>query len=30
MTGEKAATATTAFGWSAALFVDLAVQLSVE
>ncbi len=30
MTGEKAATATTAFGWSAALFIDLAVQLSVE
>lgn len=27
-TGEKAATATTAFGWSAALFVDLAVRLS--
>lgn len=28
LTGEKAATATTAFGWSAALFVDLAVRLS--
>ncbi|MCD2442881.1 hypothetical protein LQ757_11415 [Agromyces sp. SYSU K20354] len=28
ITGEKAATATTAFGWSAALFVDLAVGLS--
>jgi glycogen debranching enzyme len=28
LTGEKAPTATTAFGWSAALFVDLAVQLS--
>ncbi|MDE0545375.1 amylo-alpha-1,6-glucosidase [Microbacterium sp. C7(2022)] len=27
-TGEKARTATTAFGWSAALFVDLAVRLS--
>lgn len=27
-TGQKAATATTSFGWSAALFVDLAVQLS--
>lgn len=27
-TGQKAATATTAFGWSAALFVDLAVELS--
>lgn len=27
-TGEKAATATTSFGWSAALFVDLAVRLS--
>ncbi|WEF21399.1 MULTISPECIES: amylo-alpha-1,6-glucosidase [Microbacterium] len=27
-TGQKARTATTAFGWSAALFVDLAVQLS--
>jgi len=27
-TGEKARTATTAFGWSAALFVDLAVQVS--
>ena len=29
LSGEKAATATTAFGWSAALFVDLAVGLSV-
>lgn len=28
VTGEKARTATTAFGWSAALFVDLAVGLS--
>lgn len=28
ITGEKAATATTSFGWSAALFVDLAVRLS--
>ncbi len=28
-TGEKAGTATTAFGWSAALFIDLAVRLSV-
>ena len=28
LTGEKARTATTAFGWSAALFVDLAVRLS--
>jgi glycogen debranching enzyme len=28
LTGEKAPTATTAFGWSAALFVDLAVRLS--
>lgn len=28
LTGEKAPAATTAFGWSAALFVDLAVQLS--
>ncbi|HWT32847.1 MAG TPA: hypothetical protein VN107_03725 [Microbacterium sp.] len=28
LTGDKAPTATTAFGWSAALFVDLAVQLS--
>jgi hypothetical protein len=28
LSGEKAPTATTAFGWSAALFVDLAVQLS--
>jgi glycogen debranching enzyme len=27
-TGRKAPTATTAFGWSAALFVDLAVELS--
>ena len=27
-TGEKARTATTAFGWSAALFVDLAVSVS--
>ena len=27
-TGRKARTATTAFGWSAALFIDLAVQLS--
>ena len=27
-TGQKACTATTAFGWSAALFIDLAVQLS--
>jgi glycogen debranching enzyme len=27
-TGEKARTATTAFGWSAALFIDLAVQAS--
>ncbi|GIT78602.1 hypothetical protein LLS1_02710 [Leifsonia sp. LS1] len=27
-TGQKARTATTAFGWSAALFVDLAVQVS--
>lgn len=27
-TGEKAVTATTAFGWSAALFIELAVQLS--
>jgi len=27
-TGAKAETATTAFGWSAALFVDLAVQAS--
>ena len=27
-TGRKATTATTAFGWSAALFVDLAVQVS--
>ena len=27
-TGKKARTATTAFGWSAALFVDLAVTLS--
>jgi hypothetical protein len=29
-TGRKARTATTAFGWSAALFVDLAVELSAE
>ncbi len=28
ITGEKATTATTAFGWSAALFIDLAVGLS--
>ncbi len=28
VTGERAATATTSFGWSAALFVDLAVSLS--
>lgn len=28
-TGQKAHTATTAFGWSAALFIELAVQLSV-
>lgn len=28
ITGQKAATATTSFGWSAALFVDLAVRLS--
>lgn len=28
LTGLKAETATTSFGWSAALFVDLAVQLS--
>lgn len=28
LTGQKAETATTAFGWSAALFIDLAVQLS--
>ena len=28
VTGAKAKTATTAFGWSAALFIDLAVQLS--
>ena len=27
-TGFKAERATTAFGWSAALFIDLAVQLS--
>ncbi|WP_311258384.1 MGH1-like glycoside hydrolase domain-containing protein [Microbacterium sp. WCS2018Hpa-9] len=27
-TGQKACTATTAFGWSAALFIDLAVELS--
>ena len=30
MTGEKAVTATTCFGWSAALFIDLAVQLSMH
>lgn len=30
LTGEKARTATTAFGWSAALFVDLAVRLSAR
>ncbi|MGX5696679.1 amylo-alpha-1,6-glucosidase [Agromyces soli] len=30
ITGEKAPTATTAFGWSAALFIDLAVELSVD
>ena len=29
-TGNKAKTATTAFGWSAALFIDLAVQLSTS
>ncbi|BDZ54723.1 hypothetical protein GCM10025870_17960 [Agromyces marinus] len=29
-TGERARTATTAFGWSAALFIDLAVALSAE
>ena len=28
VTGQKAKTATTAFGWSAALFIDLAVQLT--
>lgn len=28
LTGQKARTATTAFGWSAALFIDLAVGLS--
>ncbi|MFF2493320.1 amylo-alpha-1,6-glucosidase [Agromyces sp. NPDC058064] len=28
LTGEKAPTATTAFGWSAALFIDLAVEVS--
>jgi hypothetical protein len=28
MTGRRARTATTAFGWSAALFIDLAVELS--
>jgi glycogen debranching enzyme len=28
LTGEKAATATTSFGWSAALYVDLAVRAS--
>ena len=27
-TGERAASATTAFAWSAALFIDLAVALS--
>ena len=27
-TGRRAATATTAFGWSAALFIDLAVAVS--
>jgi hypothetical protein len=27
-TGDRARTATTSFGWSAALFVDLAVSLS--
>ena len=30
ITGEKARTATTAFGWSAALFIDLAVELSAS
>ncbi|HEY1106322.1 MAG TPA: hypothetical protein VGE78_09250, partial [Agromyces sp.] len=30
LTGEKAPTATTAFGWSAALFIDLAVELSAS
>ncbi|MGW9182267.1 amylo-alpha-1,6-glucosidase [Agromyces sp. NPDC055661] len=30
ITGEKARTATTAFGWSAALFIDLAVGLSAS
>ncbi|WP_401000440.1 amylo-alpha-1,6-glucosidase [Agromyces sp. GXQ0307] len=30
LTGRKAPTATTAFGWSAALFIDLAVELSAE
>ncbi|GAA1886128.1 hypothetical protein GCM10009715_35340 [Paeniglutamicibacter psychrophenolicus] len=30
VTGRKAKTATTAFGWSAALFIDLAVQLSTS
>ncbi|WP_431278415.1 amylo-alpha-1,6-glucosidase [Leifsonia poae] len=30
LTGQKARTATTAFGWSAALFVDLAVQASAD
>jgi glycogen debranching enzyme len=29
-TGRKARTATTAFGWSAALFLDLAVELSAD
>ncbi|MFE6963980.1 amylo-alpha-1,6-glucosidase [Agromyces sp. NPDC057679] len=30
LTGRKARTATTAFGWSAALFIDLAVALSAD
>ncbi len=30
VTGRKAATATTSFGWSAALFVDLAVRVSAR
>ncbi|MFF2272376.1 hypothetical protein ACFVTX_08885 [Agromyces sp. NPDC058136] len=30
LTGRKARTATTAFGWSAALFIDLAVRLSTS
>ncbi|GAA1778223.1 amylo-alpha-1,6-glucosidase [Agromyces lapidis] len=30
LTGRKARTATTAFGWSAALFIDLAVELSAS